>query len=288
MKEKEIVIKDHYVNSYDGNAIYIKEKVRSPYPEEPKAVICLAPCIYSHEFYDCPISDYSLMNFLASNGYDVFAFDTRGFGKSHKPMDGKSVNYEVELKDAHAVVEFVRKEKGFSKVSLVGFGSGAEVASGYSVQYPQVIGKIVLMDFMWEVYDEALNESLKEFLESQPNGYLQLSLVTEMFDELLRYASPEVLSWIRSTFQVAPVGPLLAAFIPPPLAKPAENITASVLIIRGSDARITSQDDSFNFLNKISGELRAYNDIRGAGPVPSLEKDAYKIVFKNILWFLRD
>lgn len=46
-------------------------------------VILLLPCAGSdHQCYDCPISDYSLMNFLARLGYRVFGVEFRGFGLS--------------------------------------------------------------------------------------------------------------------------------------------------------------------------------------------------------------
>jgi len=280
-----IVTKNHYFKSFDGNKIYVKEKYANPGEKFTGILICFPPCIYTHHFYDCPISDYSIMDYLAKKGFRVFAYDPRGFGLSYRPSDGRSVTYEVELKDAEALVGFVFAKTGAKAVSMVAFGSGAQVACGHAVNHPAQVDALVLMDFVWKF--EPLSLEFKEKLLNQPKGYLQLSNVADFFDKQLRFASPEILAWVHSTFTVAPIGPMLTAFDPFPLIKPPEKLRARVLIIRGTQAGITSEADSFDFLGKISSQIRAIDIFDGAGPVPSLEKRHYQMVLKDIAWFLR-
>jgi len=49
---------------------------------------------------------------------------------------------------------------------------------------------------------------------------------------------------------------------------------------------VTSESDSFDFLKTIDGQVRAYDILKCAGPVPSLEKRHYKTVLGDIAWFL--
>lgn len=281
-----VVTKDHYFRSFDDKTIFVKEKSGVEKSSFRGAVVCFPPCIYSHHFFDCPVSDYSLMDDLAGQGFRVFAYDPRGFGSSYQPPDGRSITYEVELRDAEALVNFVLNETDAKTVSIVAFGSGAQVACGHALRYPEQVNALALMDFVWRVSPEPLSPKFKEMLLGQPNGYLQLSLVADFFDRLLRLTTPEILDWVKSTFTKAPVGPLLTAFEPMPLIKPVAKIKASVLIIRGTQAGITSEADSFDFLSKISSQIRAIDVLEGGGPVPSLEKKHYRTVLKDIAWFL--
>ena len=282
----QVVGKDHYFESFDGEILYAKEKYAILEHRFPKVVICFPPCIYSHHFFDCPISDYSLMNHLTQKGFKVFAYDPRGFGSSYRPADGRSITYEVELKDAKALVDFVMAESGERAVSMVAFGSGSQVACGHALRHPKQVDALALMDFVWKVFPEPLPSQFQEMLLSQPNGYLQTSLVTNFFDELLHLATPEVRAWVNSTFTEAPIGPFLTAFEPMPLIKPVDQVQASILIIRGTQAGITSEADSFDFLRGISSQVRAIDVLEGAGPIPSLEKNHYQLVLKDITWFL--
>jgi hypothetical protein len=52
-----IVSKDHHFKSFDGELLYVKEKYAVVENRLPNVVICFPPCIYSHHFFDCPISD---------------------------------------------------------------------------------------------------------------------------------------------------------------------------------------------------------------------------------------
>jgi pimeloyl-ACP methyl ester carboxylesterase len=226
------------------------------------------------------------MDYLARKGFRIFAYDPRGFGSSYRPADGRNVTYQVELEDAEALINFVLSETGLRTVSMIAFGSGSMVAGGHALRHPDQVESLALMDFVWRVFPEPLPADFKEMLLNQPNGYLQISVVTDFFNRLLRFATPEIRAWVHSTFTEAPVGPFLTAFDPLPLIRPPDQVQASVLIIRGAQAEITSETDSFDFLSNISGQIRAIDVLEGAGPIPSLEKNHYQRVLKDIAWFL--
>ena len=282
-----VMVKDHHIKSFDGRTIYVKEKYTVDENKSAGVVVCFAPCIHSHEFFDCPVSDYSLMDFLARKGFRVFAYDRRGFGFSYHPPDGK-ITYEVMLRDAESVVKFVLTESRVKTVSMVAFGFGAQIACCHAVRHPEQVDALALMDFVWKVLPvpkpHLPQPDNKEMLLSQPNGYMKLSSVADFFGWTLRFTTPEIRAWVKGTFTEAPVGPLLTADSLP-LIKSVEKMHASILIIRGTRADITTQADSFDFLTKISSQIRAMEALEGAGPIPSLEREFYQTVFKDIAWF---
>jgi pimeloyl-ACP methyl ester carboxylesterase len=280
------MIKDHYLKSYDGATIYVKEKYMSLESRSAKVVVCNAPAICSHQLFDCPISDYSLMDYLAKKGFTVFAVDYRGFGSSYKPPDGRSITLEVQLKDTEALVNFILAETKAKSVSMLGYGIGTQIACSHAVRHPDQVDGLVLVEMGWK--DLAIKPPLeaKEMGLRQPNGYFETSVLSEFLGGLFSTYSPEIRAWFGSTFTVAPVGPYITILGAWPLLDDMEKIQAPVLIIYGTKSAVTTKADSFDFLSSINSQIRVIDILEGAGAIPTFEKDHYQKVLKDIVWFL--
>ncbi|HTM32406.1 MAG TPA: alpha/beta fold hydrolase [Vicinamibacterales bacterium] len=124
--------------------------------------------------FDAPIADYSWMAYLAEAGFDVFAMDTTGYGRSTRPApmndpcnlaEGQQAQFVPALlaapcrpsypsqvtnigsdwNDIDAVVEYVRKLRGVQKVSLVAWSLGGPRAGGYAAQHQDKVQRLVLL-----------------------------------------------------------------------------------------------------------------------------------------------
>ena len=124
--------------------------------------------------FDAPIADYSWMAYLAEGGFDVFAMDTTGYGRSTRPApmndpcnlaEGQQAQFVPALlaapcrpsypsqvtnigsdwNDIDAVVEYVRKLRGVQKVSLVAWSLGGPRAGGYAAQHQDKVQRLVLL-----------------------------------------------------------------------------------------------------------------------------------------------
>ncbi len=124
--------------------------------------------------FDVPYQDYSWMAYLARAGYDVFAMDTEGYGRSTRPAamnDPCNVaragqadfipslipapcepSYPHALTtiasdwhDLDAVVDYVRTLRHVETVDLVGWSLGGPRAGGYAGQHPDKVAKLVLL-----------------------------------------------------------------------------------------------------------------------------------------------
>ncbi len=123
--------------------------------------------------FDVPHSDYSWMAYLANAGFDVFAMDTTGYGRSVRPAEmsdpcnlskeqqqqfipalipaacepkypGQLTNIGSDWNDIHAVVEHIRALRKVDKVSLVAWSLGGPRAGGYAAQHPDRVNRLVL------------------------------------------------------------------------------------------------------------------------------------------------
>jgi pimeloyl-ACP methyl ester carboxylesterase len=124
--------------------------------------------------FDVPYQDYSWMEYLAQAGFDTFAMDATGYGRSTRPaamndpcnlsaaqqlalaLEGRTEacapSYGQQMttimsdwNDIGAVVDYVRALRGASQVSIVSWSLGGPRAAGYAAQNPDKVGKLVLL-----------------------------------------------------------------------------------------------------------------------------------------------
>jgi len=120
--------------------------------------------------FDVPQPDYSWMAFLARAGFDVFAMDTTGYGRSVRPAamnDPCNLAKERQAgfapapcapsyphamttiasdwNDIDAVVDHIRALRHVEKVSLLGWSLGGPRAGGYAAHHPDKVQKLVLL-----------------------------------------------------------------------------------------------------------------------------------------------
>lgn len=119
--------------------------------------------------FDASYQDYSWMKYLAQAGYDTFAVDMLGYGRSTRPAQmndkcnlppaqqqefgvhcpqaypGALTNIESDWQDVAAAVDFIRHLRHVDKVNLVGWSQGGPRAGGFAALHPDEVGRLVLL-----------------------------------------------------------------------------------------------------------------------------------------------
>jgi pimeloyl-ACP methyl ester carboxylesterase len=124
--------------------------------------------------FDVPYGTYSWMGHLAAAGFDVFAVDMTGYGRSTRPppmadpcnLDAEQQTALVpavlrapceptypyalttiasDWNDIDAAVEYIRELRGVERVSLVAWSLGGPRAGGYAAQHPDRVERLVLL-----------------------------------------------------------------------------------------------------------------------------------------------
>jgi pimeloyl-ACP methyl ester carboxylesterase len=124
--------------------------------------------------FDVPYGDFSWMAYLAAAGYDVFAVDMTGYGRSTRPPamndpcnlsedaqralgigvaraactpshPGAATTIASDWADIDAAVDYVRELRAVERVHLIGWSLGGPRAGGYSSQHPEKVGRLVLL-----------------------------------------------------------------------------------------------------------------------------------------------
>ena len=84
---------------------------------------------------------FSLMDALVHAGFDVFAPDIRGFGRSTHPDGG--VTTEEARDDFLAVIDYVRRERNADRVNIVAWSWGTQYAGLAVAAHPAKISRYV-------------------------------------------------------------------------------------------------------------------------------------------------
>ena len=155
--------------------LYVEEKVLS----RPSSAPSRGPVLFVHGAtypsdpdFDLQYKDYSWMEFLARQGFDVYAMDMEGYGKSSRPWpmndpcnlsrsDQRLLVPRVlpavcppsypsvlttnrsDWADVDAVVDFIRERTGAQRLDLIGWSQGGTRTGGYAAMHPEKVKKLV-------------------------------------------------------------------------------------------------------------------------------------------------
>jgi pimeloyl-ACP methyl ester carboxylesterase len=111
----------------------------------------------SKSLFDVPLGGFAFMDYLAAQGYDVFALDVRGYGGSTRPpeMDAAAQDFEplvrteVGVRDLASAVEHILQRRGITRLNLVAMSWGGSVAGAYTVRNNDKILKLALVAPLW-------------------------------------------------------------------------------------------------------------------------------------------
>ena len=97
----------------------------------------------SHEF-DIDHEDYSLVRYLARQGYCVWRLDIAGYGRSQDVKDGFMPDSDYAAEDINAAVNKIVEITDQDQIDLLGWSWGTVTTSRFVIKYPEHIRKLVL------------------------------------------------------------------------------------------------------------------------------------------------
>ncbi|OAN50198.1 hydrolase [Paramagnetospirillum marisnigri] len=147
-----------------GHKPDVRLYLRNKHPDElnnakaNKTVLFIHGASYpAHSSFDLAVEGKSWMDWMAERGFDVYALDIRGYGKSSRPAamsqtpeaNAPVVDTTQAVEDVAAAVDFILSRRSTDKLVLVGWSWGATVAGTYATQTPQRVERLVLYAPQW-------------------------------------------------------------------------------------------------------------------------------------------
>jgi len=154
--------------------LYVREVRQVGHPATKVVLFVHGASTAAEVAFDVPHKDYSWMAYLARGGFDVFAMDLTGYGRSTRPEPMNDpcnlpkaqqarlipevipnicppsyatpiTTIKSDWDDIAAVVEFIRDLRQVESVSLVGWSQGGPRTSGYAIRNPGKVSRLVVL-----------------------------------------------------------------------------------------------------------------------------------------------
>jgi len=282
--------KEHYVMR-DGLRIYLWEKYlpeeESSFGRTGKVVLLVHGGTRSgRSLYDLQIRDYSLMDYLAKNNYDVWSIDIHGYGHSDKGSDW--IDAHSAAADIAAAVDYVTKLRGLAKIDLFGASAGTQRAGVYAMEHPDKIAKLILHAAFWKAPAEFLEMNRKR-IENGGHPLPRTRPTTEAdFREGFvpgRFEEDVVDQSVKVGLQMDPQRTnIFVEYAKLPILDPAR-ITVPTLIIHGDKDFLAKEEDLLPFYSQLNTRDKSYVLLPDSGRMMLLEKNHRRLQYE-ILSFL--
>ncbi len=222
--------------------------------------------------YDLTIpgrDDVSLMNVVAKWGYDVWAMDHEGYGRStHGPGNSDIASGVEDLKVAG---DLVTAETGEQRMHMMGESSGALRVGAYAMARPDRVGRLILQAFTYTGAGSgtlAKRGEQAEFYRTHPRRPRDRAALVSIFtrdkpgttdDDVIEAFTKAELPFGDSV----PAGTYLDMTVNLPVVHP-DRVTAPVLLVSGQYDGIASLDDICDFFKKLPNGDKQITIVPGA------------------------
>ena len=297
--EHRIRGEEHYAMR-DGLRIYLWEKRtegrQGTFSRSGKVVLLVHGGTWSgRPDFDLQIRDYSLMDFLAKNGYDVWAIDIHGYGHSDK-TDKDWSDAQSAAADIAAGVEYITKLRGVGKVDLLGWSAGTQRAGFYAMRHPERVAKLVLYAPIWKgtaQYRERARQRIEN--AGQPLTQYRVNTQTAARSDFVegqlaadpQYEEDVVAAYATEALQSDPKSPnTFVEYKNLPILDPTE-ITVPTMIIFGEYDYFAKEEDLLPFFSRLQTREKQLVLLPHAGHATMLEKDHRRFQYAVLSFFDR-
>ncbi len=226
--------------------------------------------------------DYSVMDYFARAGYDVWTMDHENYGKSSRNT-GTNSGILQGVADLEAGVAVVLRETGAKKIFMRGQSSGAIRLGAFAMKHPEVMDKIILDAFTWT------GEGAPEIMRRRAAAATYRANLTRPMD---RQSFINIFSRDDpSTFDMpvaialadyeaalgdsAPNGTYLDMGVNLPLVDPTK-ISCPVLMMRAEHDGNSTEPELIEFFTKLPNKEKQFVMLRGSAHLSMLGKGRHR------------
>jgi pimeloyl-ACP methyl ester carboxylesterase len=284
--------KEHYALR-DGLRIYLWEKYQEGDQESFSRTGKVALLVHGgtrsgRSLFDLQIRDYSLMDFLARNGYDVWAIDIHGYGHSDKTDDW--IDSHSAAADIAAAVDYITKLRGVAKINLLGCSAGTQRAGVYVMEHPDKVSKLILDAGFWKGTTE-FREMNKKRIENggQPLPRSRPTTEADFRDGFVegQFEEDVVQESVKVGLQTDRQRPnVFAEWANLPVLDPAR-IMVPTMMIHGEKDFAAKEEDLLPFYAQLNTHDKRYVILPDGGHMLILERGHRRLQYEVLSFFDR-
>jgi len=282
----EIVSQEYWAEKGSVKLYMFRKRLRAPaQPERPRPVLFL---VHGSSFgtqagFDLSVQgqDYSMMNWFARLGYDVWGLDHEGYSRSSRTEGNSDIASGVE--DLRAGVDVVLRETGLSAYMFYGQSSGALRAAAFAQACPERVERVVLDAFVWTGKDAPTlikrRENLDDF-RTHNRRPIDRAFFHSIFNRdksgLSDPAVPDALAEAELALgDTVPTGTYLDMCANLPVVDP-RRIQCPVLIVRGEHDGIATEADLIAFFALLPHKDKQFVFLPGQAHVGPLGTNRHR------------
>ena len=273
---------DYEVTREDVRLYVYRKRASEPQTgEAPKPVLLLVhgSTVSGRNTYDLQVpggQDYSVMDYFAARGYDVWTVDHEGYGRSSWSGRGNS-DVRTGAKDLAAVVPFILSTTGVAQINIFGSSSGALRACLYTEAHPQTVARLGLSALVYTGEGSPTLEQRKKKLpeySASPRRKVDLAFYEGMFNRDKPGSSEDSVPKAIAAAELplvseVPTGTYVDMCANLPLATP-EAIPCPTLVIRGEYDGIAAEPDLLDFFMRLPTKNKQFVVLSGIAHNPMM------------------
>jgi pimeloyl-ACP methyl ester carboxylesterase len=285
--------KEHYAMR-DGLRIYLWEKYKEGSEQSFSHTGKVALLVHGgtrsgRSLYDLQVRDYSLMDFLAQNGYDVWAIDLHGYGHSDKTANDWIDSHSAAA-DIAAAVEYITKLRGVEKINLLGCSAGTQRTGVYVMEHPERVAKWIFHAGFWNGTAD-FREMNRKRMENggKPLPRFRPTTEQDFRDGFVegQFEEDVVQESVKVGLQMDPQRPnVFAEWVKLPILDPAR-ITVPTMILYGEKDFAAKEQDLLPFYSQLNTSDKSYVLLPGSGHMMMLEKNHRRFQHEVLSFFDR-
>ena len=262
---------EHWVEA-NGVKLRLWEKSTGDPVAKPVIILAHGSASSGEESFDLQVPGkptYSLMDYLASEGFDVFAPDIRGFGRSTHPESGVSTADAAD--DFKAVVDFVLNMRSREKAGILAWSWGTQYAGMYVMANADKVARYASFGQMHvNSPDLARRRAKVEALRKKPYIAIPEDAWKRRFHSMTPggYTDPNVIDAFAKAASQAepttPTGPQIDMATLLPLVNP-RLIAVPVMLIHGEFDDVADTDGLWPFFRDLPNPEKKYVVVQGGG-----------------------
>jgi non-heme chloroperoxidase len=287
--DPRLVTEEHWAKKGDVSLFVARKRLRVRSADQEKRL----PVILVHgssnsalPTFDLTVPghpDYSFMDWLALRGWDVWAMDHEGYGRS--TVTSGNSNIATGIEDLKATVRLITAETGSAEFNLYGLSSGSLRVAAFAQAAPEHSARIVLDAFVWTGEGSPTLEKRKagvaQFKASNRRAIDIDYLVGIFLRDGPGTTDPAVAeACARAQLDYdnsVPTGTYLDMTTKLPLVDPAR-ISAPTLIARGEHDSLATMDDLLAFFGRLPTNDKRFAVLPHLAHVATLGKN------RHVLW----
>jgi pimeloyl-ACP methyl ester carboxylesterase len=266
----EIWSADYWAKKGEVKLNLWRKRVGAPKPGKPALPVVFlvhGSSNSARSSYDLNVpgkGEYSLMNVLARNGYDVWTMDHDGYG--HSGSSGNNSDMASGVEDLKAAMPVVMKETGQQKAHFYGTSSGGIRAASYAQAQPDRVGRLILSAFTYKGNGAAEIERRRkriEELRANPRRKRDAAMIRSIFTRdgyPSAYDPAMIEALIADEMKFGdqiPSGTYIDMAANLPIVDP-KKILSPVLMLRGEFDGNSTNDDLLDFYRQLPNGDRQF------------------------------